>query len=97
MNTAIPTTVRIELRNGKLRVYHNVTNIDYDDPFSKLKIYSGYRLLDALPLGDIRKWRFERARGSDRRHDGRGKPPPEVAADRRGSERRRQPASSQFA
>jgi len=98
MNATMPTTVRIELRNGKLRIYHNVTNIDYDDPFSKLKIYSGRQLLDAIPLGDIRRWRFERSRGPDRRQDeAKDRLPPETNRRQPGVDRRRhQPGRSQW-
>jgi len=97
MNAIIPTTVRIELRSGKLRIYHNVTNIDYDDPFSKLKIYSGKQLLDAISLGDIRRWRFERSRGPDRRHNGKGKLPPEANRRQLGPDRRKRQPATQWA
>src|SRR5438093_1020593 len=95
MNAIVPTTVRIELVNGKLRTYHNVTNIDYDDPFSKLKIYSGKQLLDAISLGNIRRWRFERPRGADRRNNGKDKFPSESNRRQPGTDRRRsRPANS---
>jgi hypothetical protein len=96
MNAIIPSTIRIELRSGTLRVYHNVTGIDYDDPPSNLKIYSGNQVLDAIPLGDVKSWRFERSRGPDRRrteanrrHVDADSLPPEADRRQPGSERRR--------
>jgi len=95
MNAIISSTLRIVLHSGKLCVYHGVTNIDYDDdPFSMVQIYCGKQLLDAIPLGGIKSWRFERTRGPDRRHEEADKrPPPQVDRRQPGVDRRRQPAS----
>src|SRR5436309_15582712 len=88
MNALMSSVLRLELSNGKLSIYRNVTYIDCDDPLGRLTIYSGQQLLDAIPLGDIKKWRFERPRGDDRRQPGTDRR--ERRADRRqpGTDRR---------
>jgi len=86
------TTMRIELHGGKLLIYHHVTSIDYnDDPSSMVKIYSGGQVLDAVPMGYIKSWRFERGRGPDRRQNGADtRPPPQPNRRQAGADRRRE-------
>src|SRR5207247_8374238 len=95
MNIILFSTVRMELRSGKLCIYHNVTYLDYDDPLGRLTIYNGKQLLDAILLGYVKRWRFEQPRGPDRRQGGADRRPP--GADRRqcGADGRRESANSQ--